>query len=54
MRGEWRGDSTFVLNYQVIGIADRGTLQLRFDDDTVHVLLTTPEVTETLTAARIG
>lgn len=54
MRGEWRGDSTFVLNYQVIGIADPGTLQLRFDDDTVHVLLTTTEVTEALTAERVG
>lgn len=42
LRGAWRDDSTFVIEYQVIGQVERGTLEFTFEDDVAHVTAREP------------
>jgi len=55
VRGQWRDDSTFAIEYRVIGQVERGTIEFTFEDDIATV--TTREsvggATETIIADRV-
>jgi CubicO group peptidase (beta-lactamase class C family) len=42
LRGAWRDDNTFVIEYQVIGQVERGTLEFTFEDDVAEVTAREP------------
>lgn len=42
LRGTWRGDDTFVVEYQMIGQVERGTVEFIFEDDVAHVTTREP------------
>jgi len=55
-RGTWRGVDTFVIEYQVIGQVERGTLEFTFEGDVAHVksVERATGVVETSVADRVG
>ena len=56
LRGAWRDDNTFVIEYQVIGQVERGTLEFTFEGDVVDVTAREPATgtIESSTADRAG
>ena len=56
VRGEWRNDNTFAIEYRVIGQVERGTIEFAFEDDIASVTSweSVGGTTETIFADRIS
>ena len=56
LRGTWRGDTTFVVEYQMIGQVERGTVEFIFEDDVGRMTTREPATgtIQTAIADRVG
>ena len=56
LRGAWPADDTFVVEYQLIGLEPRGSIQFRFRDDIARTtfLETVTEAAQWSTSDRVG